>query len=95
MGMGGAWYLSSGVGRKEKRKGDRLGVAGGIKGWEKEKEKKSFEPDSNQRPIDFYVPLQSTALPTELSKALERGCLSIALYMNLKIFVFQNPWETL
>ena len=32
------------------------------------KKKESFEPDSNQRPMDVYTPLQSTALPTELSK---------------------------
>ena len=28
----------------------------------------SFEPDSNQRTTDDHKPLQSTALPTELSK---------------------------
>ena len=33
-----------------------------------DKTKKSFEPDLNQRPMDTYIPLQSTALPTELSK---------------------------
>ena len=35
-------------------------------------EKKSFEPDLNQRPMDFWhcIRLQSTALPTELSKEL-------------------------
>ena len=37
----------------------------------KSQEKNSFEPDSNQRPMDVcleVVQLQSTALPTELSK---------------------------
>ena len=34
----------------------------------KRKTKNSFEPDSNQRPMDFSIPLQSTALPAELSK---------------------------
>ena len=34
----------------------------------KKKTKNSFEPDSNQRPMDFSIPLQSTALPAELSK---------------------------
>ncbi len=31
------------------------------------KRKKSTEPDSNQRPKDTRQPLQSSALPTELS----------------------------
>lgn len=31
--------------------------------------KESREPDSNQRPIDNHRTLQSTALPTELSRA--------------------------
>ena len=30
----------------------------------------SFEPGSNQRPQDVMYPLQSRALPTELSKAM-------------------------
>ena len=35
----------------------------------KSEEKISFEPDSNQRPKDICIfPLQSSALPTELSK---------------------------
>ena len=36
----------------------------------KKKKSTSFEPDSNQRPMDYYTPLQSTALPTELSKEI-------------------------
>ena len=39
---------------------------------EKEKKNESFEPDLNQRPMDVRLysnQLQSTALPTELSKA--------------------------
>ena len=39
-------------------------------GKKKKKKDTSFEPDSNQRPMDFSIPLQSTALPTELSKEL-------------------------
>ena len=32
----------------------------------------SFEPDLNQRPMDILCPLQSTALPTELSSGDKR-----------------------
>ena len=42
----------------------------------KRKSKNSFEPDLNQRPMDIcsMIVLQSTALPTELSKAhIENG----------------------
>ena len=42
-----------------------------VSGWESggKSGKKSTEPDSNQRPMDAHTPLQSTALPTELSVA--------------------------
>lgn len=49
----------------------------------------SFEPDSNQRPKDAWdIHLQSSALPTELSKAPLLWHVAIFPLMLTKIFFF-------
>ena len=52
----------------------------------KKKKKKSAEPDSNQRPKDISKPLQSSALPTELSADTPNVTFRIAIVSHLVFF---------
>ena len=64
-----AEILTTRLSRIVRSQGDRKPRKRNENENEKKKKIQSFEPDLNQRPMDFcYSQLQSTALPTELSK---------------------------
>ena len=56
--------------------------------------KLSFEPDSNQWPMDFcvYITLQSTALPTELSKGANAHFM-LMCYVNRSVAHCRGRWQ--